>query len=96
MSRSQKLINDFPDERNLEVQMQSGRWCRVTCFTFRSYFGPRRVDGMPFDGLYFYEGTNMLYEVGLDDQFTHKILERTDIPKTKTNSTTKRFKRVGL
>lgn len=96
MSRSQKLIYDFPTERNLEVQLANGKWYRVTCDTFRSFFGPRRIDGMNFDGLHFYSTTNFLFEVDLDAEFSYKVLERSDIPKPQMQRTSRRLKRVGL
>jgi hypothetical protein len=96
MSRSQRLIYDFPTERHLQVQMDNGKWYRVTCDTFRSYFGPRRIDGMDFDGLHFYRTTNFIFQADLDAEFTYEILERSNIPKPQIQQTPRRLKRVGL
>ena len=55
MSRLQKQIYDFPTEKCLEIFWEGLGWCRVTCDTFRSFKGPRRVQGDD------YKGTNYLH-----------------------------------
>lgn len=76
--------------------MDNGKWYRVTCDTFRSFFGPRRIDGMNFDGLYFYKTTNHMFQADIDTEFTYEILERSDIPKPQIHQKSRRLKRVGL
>lgn len=60
--RTEKLVYFFPTEKNLEVFTPSGVWARVTCRTFRSWTGPRRIDKIKYEGPIFYENTNYLYE----------------------------------
>ena len=61
MSRLQKQIYDFPTEKCLEIFWEGLGWCRVTCDTFRSFKGPRRVQGDEYNGPVYYKGTNYLH-----------------------------------
>ena len=74
-----KLVNDFPESANLEVEYSTGMWARVTARHFRSYIGSRRVDGEPYIGLVFYEGTNYPYEVRKKD--TNRIVSIDELNK---------------
>tara|TARA_B100001094_G_C17695596_1_gene560146 strand:+ start:82 stop:417 length:336 start_codon:yes stop_codon:yes gene_type:complete len=60
--KSEKLVYHFPTEKNLEIQMKSGEWARVTCKTFRSFAGNRRVNEEIYEGPILYFETNYLYE----------------------------------
>ena len=39
-----------------------GEWNQVTCSTFRSYAGGRRINGEIYEGPILYHNTNYLYE----------------------------------
>lgn len=60
MAKPVKLIYEFNSSANLEVQVPSGTWCRVTSSDFRSSGFPRRINGEPFSGNIYYKGTNTL------------------------------------
>jgi hypothetical protein len=61
--KSEKLVYHFPVEKGLEVQINgSGTWARVTCKTFRSFAGNRRINGETYNGPILYFETNYLYE----------------------------------
>jgi hypothetical protein len=60
--RNEKLTYHFPTEKNLEVQMVNGEWARVTCKTFRSFAGNRRINNEMYEGPLLYFETNYLYE----------------------------------
>lgn len=62
-----KLVQDYVESANLEVEYSEGKWARVTSRQFRSFLGPRRVDGVDYVGLVFYEGTNYPYVPKEDD-----------------------------
>ena len=51
--------------------MSTGEWNQVTCTTFRSYAGGRRVNGEPYDGPILYHNTNYLYEGPLNGKIVH-------------------------
>lgn len=56
-----KLVYEFNTAAHLEVQLK-GNWYRVTAGDFRSFNGPRRIFGEPYEGqLYFYD-TNTIVE----------------------------------
>ena len=60
---SKNLVYYFDTAAHLEVENHSnGDWCQVTCLTFRSYAGNRRVGGEVYEGPILYSGTNLLYE----------------------------------
>ena len=60
---SKNLVYHFNTSAHLEVQNDSnGDWVRVTCLTFRSYAGNRRVNDQIYEGPIFYRDTNFLYE----------------------------------
>ena len=60
---SKNLVYYFNTAAHLEVENHAnGDWVQVTCFTFRSYAGNRRVGGEMYEGPILYSGTNMLYE----------------------------------
>jgi hypothetical protein len=61
MSRSHKLIYDFPRQLCLEISYDNIEWSRVTCETFRAFKGARRVQGEPYDGKTYYKGTNYIH-----------------------------------
>lgn len=61
MSRQLKLQYPFNDAGNLEVEFRPGQWARVTCNHFRSCTGNRRINGEPYNGPIYYEGTNTRY-----------------------------------
>lgn len=85
MNRYEKLRYDFPTERNLEVQLPNGVWCRVTCDSFRSYYGPRRIDYEPYSGIYYYRDTNFPYTDM--KEYTYMELQRSDYkPKVGVNN----------
>ncbi len=56
------MVYDFDPSAFLEVEYKEDKWARTTAREFRSWIGPRRVNGESFDGLVFYEGTNIVYE----------------------------------
>jgi len=60
--KNEKLVYHFPTEANLEVQMSNGDWARVTCKTFRSFSGNRRINNETYEGPLLYFETNYLYE----------------------------------
>jgi hypothetical protein len=60
---SKNLVYYFNTADHLEVENHSnGDWVRVTCFTFRSYAGNRRINGEMYEGPILYSSTNLLYE----------------------------------
>ena len=60
---SKNLVYYFNTAAHLEVENHAnGDWVQVTCFTFRSYAGNRRVGGEMYEGPILYSGTNLLYE----------------------------------
>lgn len=60
---SKNLVYYFNTAAHLEVENHSnGDWVQVTCLTFRSYAGNRRVNGEVYEGPILYRDTNMLYE----------------------------------
>lgn len=61
MSRSHKLIYDFPRQLCLEISYDNIEWSRVTCETFRAFKGARRVQGQPYEGKTYYKGTNYIH-----------------------------------
>lgn len=85
-----KLVYHFNTASYLEVQMASGVWCQVTCDTFRSYAGNRRVNGEVYDGPVFYSGTNYLYEGHLNNKIIN-IEEITDYKSLKKIRKTTKF-----
>lgn len=60
MANPVKLIYEFNSSANLEVQISSGTWCRVTSCDFRSSGFPRRINGEPYSGNIYYKRTNTL------------------------------------
>ena len=60
--RKVKTFYEFDPSAHLEVEYQPGKWARTTARHFRSWIGPRRVNGEEVDGLVFFEGTNIVYE----------------------------------
>lgn len=63
MARPLKLLYEFNTAANLEVEYKPSQWARVTANWFRSFVGGRRVDGTPYNGPVYYEGTNLEYKV---------------------------------
>ncbi len=61
MSRSAKIVYDFRTERLLEISYDNVQWHRVTCRTFRSFNGPRRIDYVPYVGRVYYLDTNVVF-----------------------------------
>ena len=60
---SKNLVYYFNVAAFLEVENASnGDWVQVTCATFRSYAGNRRINGEEYLGPVLYSGTNFLYE----------------------------------
>ena len=60
---SKNLVYYFNVAAFLEVENASnGDWVQVTCATFRSYAGNRRINGEEYLGPILYNGTNFLYE----------------------------------
>jgi hypothetical protein len=63
---SKNLVYYFDLYKHLEVEMTEGKWKgewnQVTCATFRSYAGGRRINGEPYEGPILYHDTNFLYE----------------------------------
>ena len=68
---SKNLVYYFDLYKHLEVEMSNGEWNQVTCTTFRSYAGGRRVNGEPYDGPILYHDTNYLYEGPLNGKIIH-------------------------
>ena len=68
---SKNLVYYFDLHKHLEVEMSTGEWNQVTCTTFRSYAGGRRVNGEPYDGPILYHNTNYLYEGPLNGKIVH-------------------------
>jgi hypothetical protein len=62
MAKKTKLKYDFNTTSNLEIQIPSGTWCRVTSSDFRSSGHPRRINNEPYDGLIYYKDTNIVVE----------------------------------
>ena len=85
MSRSTKIKYDFPTERLLEISYDNSIWYRVTCYTFRSFNGPRRIDHTPYVGKVYYQGTNT--------EFTNRTKKPRTILITELNA--KRKKQVS-
>ena len=69
--KNEKLVYHFPTEKNLEVQMLEGGWARVTCKTFRSFAGNRRINNEIYEGPILYFETNYLYEGPLNGKIIH-------------------------
>ncbi len=61
MNRSAKIVYDFRTERLLEISYDNVQWHRVTCRTFRSFNGPRRIDYVPYVGRVYYLDTNVVF-----------------------------------
>ena len=56
---SKNLAYHFNTASHLEVQNNSnGDWVQVTCNTFRSYAGNRRINGETYLGAGFYSGAD--------------------------------------
>ena len=68
MSRKIKLICEFNESANLEVEFKPDQWARVTHNQFRSWLGPRRINDKPYEGTVYYEGTNYPYTPGKDEK----------------------------
>lgn len=68
--RKEKLVCDFNTAACLEVEYSPQKWARVTSNEFRSYRGNRRVNGLPYEGLTFYLGSNYVCE---DPQMNNTI-----------------------
>ena len=68
---SKNLVYDFDLHKHLEVEMSNGEWNQVTCATFRSYAGGRRINGETYDGPILYHSTNYLYEGPLNGKIIH-------------------------
>ena len=49
-SNSEGLEIDFDPTANLEVEIRQGSWCSTSPEMFRSWSGPRRVDGQEYEG----------------------------------------------
>ena len=60
--RKKKLVYDFNTASCLEVEYAQNKWARVTSNEFRSYRGNRRINGLPYEGLTFYLGSNYICE----------------------------------
>lgn len=69
MSRKIKLIYPFNDAACLEVEYRPDKWARVTAHSFRSSAGNRRINGVPYKGPIYYEGTNYKYLKVKDESF---------------------------
>jgi hypothetical protein len=58
MPYTPKVKYDFNTAADLEVQLNNGEWYRVTPCDFRSFYGPRRINGEPYSGYLYYKQTN--------------------------------------
>lgn len=67
MNRSLKMHYPFNDAALLEVEYAPGKWARVTGNHFRSYTGNRRINGDPYNGPIYYQGTNTRYKKKAND-----------------------------
>ena len=65
-----------------------GEWNQVTCSTFRSYAGGRRINGELYEGPILYHGTNFLYEGPLNGKivFLEKEEDVRNLRKVRKNS----------
>ena len=59
---SKNLVYFFEPYKHLEVELSNGEWNQVTCASFRSYAGNRRINGELYEGPILYHSTNFLYE----------------------------------
>ncbi len=72
-----KIRYDFNDAAVLEVEYAPNKRARVTCNHFRSYTGPRFINGEPYNGPIYYEGTNNKYKLKKND--TVRIVPITEL-----------------
>ena len=80
---SKNLVYHFETYKHLEVELSNGEWNQVTCASFRSYAGNRRINGKRYDGPVLYQDTNYLYEgplngklVQLEEGYDVKLLKK--------------------
>ena len=89
---SKNLVYYFDTYKHLEVEMTEGKWKgewnQVTCSTFRSYAGGRRINGELYEGPILYHGTNFLYEGPLNGKivFLEKEEDVRNLRKVRKNS----------
>lgn len=85
MPRQLKIEHLFNTAANLEVEYIPGVWNRVTANWFRSFVGGRRIDGQPYKGPIYYEGTNIRYRatksdvpriLGIEELNDERLVER--------------------
>jgi hypothetical protein len=48
--------------RTYEIQTDHGQWCTTSQWMFRSWSGPRRLDGLTFGGAIYLLGSDKVYE----------------------------------
>ena len=70
--------------------MSNGEWNQVTCASFRSYAGNRRINGERYDGPILYQDTNYLYEGPLNGQLV-KLEDDCDVKSLKKVRKNSRF-----
>lgn len=63
-----KIHYDFPTEKTLEVEYLPDKWARVTCDTFRSFYGKRKIQGKTYEGPIYYMDTNKIYRPRKNDK----------------------------
>lgn len=63
-----KIHYDFPTEKTLEVEYLPDKWARVTCDTFRSFYGKRKIQGEIYEGPIYYMDTNKIYRPRKNDK----------------------------
>lgn len=57
------LIKDFRQKDRLEAKI-NGSWHAVTGYIFRSWAGPRRINGTDYSGKVYYLGSNLVARNG--------------------------------
>jgi hypothetical protein len=83
MSRQLKLDYPFNDAGCLEVEFRPNTWARVTANHFRSATGNRRINGEPYHGPVYYEGTNNKYLKKKNESFRLVGIEELNAKKRK-------------
>jgi len=73
-----KIYYDFPTEKELEVEYLPDKWARVTCDTFRSFYGKRKIQGEIYEGPIYYSDTNKIYHPKKSDKI-NSIIGRSNI-----------------
>ena len=62
MAKNSKIKYDFNTSAHLEAQLANKKWYRVTSCDFRSFYGPRRINGDLYEGSIYYKQTNVVVD----------------------------------